>query len=174
MMKRPLLFLVLLVLLGVGVAYLAAPVFAFRAIRSAAQHKDIQALAELIDYDSVRTGLRYQVRPTSVERKPPASILADPFGAMRRALEPAITPQDDVNSYLTPEALANLTDGKPPATPVMPSGEEPKFQPPRLIYWGTDRYRFAVKDPADGTRRTVFTFKRRTWFDWSLTAIEIP
>ena len=175
MIRRPLLSLLLLGLLAAGLYWLAAPYLAFRAVRSAALHKDVQALSELVDYDAVRTGLRYQLHPTGAERTPPASVLADPLGAMRRALEPALTPQDDVNRYLTPEALANLVEGRAAtAPPPPPSDKEPPLRLPALVYWGTERYRFAVKDPADAARRTVFTFKRKAWFDWTLAAIELP
>ena len=95
---RPLTVLVLAGLALAAAVFAVAPLFAFRAVRSAAEYGDVQALGQLIDYNAVRQSLRTQLRPASAERAPPADLLRDPLGALRRAWEPA-SPQADVESW---------------------------------------------------------------------------
>jgi hypothetical protein len=101
---RPVLVTILVAAAAFCIAFAAAPLLAFRALRSAAEFGDGQALRELVDYPAVRESLRSQIRPASAEHRPPADLLHDPVGALRRALAP-VGPQADVDAYLTPEAL---------------------------------------------------------------------
>lgn len=172
--RRPGLFgvLVLTAIIVAGVAFVVAPLFAFRAVRSAAQFGDTQALAESVDFDAVRQSLRVQVRPASVEARPPTSIFRNPFEAMRRAVEP-VTPQADVDPFLSAPALAALMSGRPAdATPPEPAG---LFGGPfpRVRYWGVDRARLGVVAPSGGAEN-VFTFARRGTFDWRLVGVKLP
>lgn len=163
--SRPILTLFLAGLVIFCIAFAVAPLMAFRAIRSAAQFGDVQALNESVDFDAVRQSLRVQVRPASVERAPPTSIFRDPLGALRRAWEP-VSAQADVNPYLSAAALASLTTGRgqngvaPPPTGVF-GGPIPAVR-----YWGFERARLGVADPARPSRETVFTFQRRSLFGW--------
>lgn len=174
---RPVLALFLAGLVVFCIAFAAAPLFAFRAVRSAAQFGDTQALGESVDFDAVRQSLRVQVRPASVERAPPTSVFRDPLGALRRAWEP-VTTQADVNPYLSAAALASLTTGRGQngVAPPPPAGLEGVFGGPipRIRYWGFERARLAVADPARPSRETVFTFQRRTLFGWRLVGIRLP
>jgi hypothetical protein len=173
--SRPVLALFLIGLAVAGVVFVVAPVFAFRAVRSAAEFGDVQALGTLVDYNAVRQSLRTQIRPASAERAPPVDLLHDPIGALRRAWEPA-SPQADVNPYLTPESLAALTEGRRAPSAVKPTPGEGLFggPVPAVLFWSTDRVRLGVADPARSTRRTIFTFERKKPFTWRLVGIRLP
>lgn len=170
---RPILTLFLIGLVVFCIAFAVAPLFAFRAVRSAAQFGDTQAMAESVDFDAVRQSLRVQVRPASVERTPPTSVFRDPLGALRRAWEP-VTPQADVNPYLSASSLASLMSGRGPDGAAPPPSGLFGGPIPAVRYWGFERARLGVTDPARRGRETVFTFRRRTLFGWRLVGIRLP
>jgi len=161
----------LLAALVFAIAFAAAPWFAFRAMRSAAQNQDIQALGELVDYSAVRGGLRAQIRPTPAAQIPAPNIWQDPLGAMRRALAQPITAQPQDDNYLSPNALARMADGLPPLGPAVKQGP---YRLPRLIYWDPRRCRIGVENPNDPSKLTVLTFARVGLFDWKLVRIALP
>lgn len=163
--------LVLIAALIFAMAFVSAPWFAFRALRSAAANQDIGALGELVDYTAVRGSLRAQIRPTPMAQIPPPNIWDDPIGAMRRAIQKPLEPQVQVDNYLSPVALARMADGLPPVSGE-PRTAPPKF--PTVIYWDIARCRIAVEDPHAAARRTVFTFERRGLFQWVLVQIRLP
>lgn len=172
--SHPILTLFLVSLAILCIAFAAAPLFAFRAVRSAAQFGDVQALSGLVDYEAVRQSLRVQLRPASAERAPPRSILRDPLGAIRRAWEPA-TLQADVDPYLSAEALASLAMGRgrdAPASETQPTGVfGGPF--PAIRYWDFHRARLGVTGPAG--QETIFTFERRSGlFTWKLVGVRLP
>lgn len=172
--SRPVLTLFILALIAAGVTFVLAPVFTFRAVRSAAEFGDVQALGQLVDYNAVRQSLRTQVRPASAERAPPADILRDPLGALRRAWEP-VSPQTDVDTFLTPQALARLAQGRAPAGAKPAPGDGPFGGPlPAVKFWSTDRVRLGVTDPTQRARETIFTFERRKLFAWRLVGVRLP
>lgn len=171
---RPLLTLFVLALVAAAAVFVTAPLFTFRALRSAAEFGDVQALSQLVDYNAVRQSLRTQIRPASAERAPPADILRDPIGALKRAWEP-VSPQADVDSYLTPEALARLSEGRAPkGGPVSPADGLFGGPVPAVRFWSTDRVRLGVKDPTAPARETIFTFERRKPFTWRLVGLRLP
>jgi hypothetical protein len=64
-------FLTILILAAAAaLAFVSAPWFALRGLQSAARDGDVQALAELIDYPSVRAGLRAQATPEPPPPRP--------------------------------------------------------------------------------------------------------
>jgi hypothetical protein len=171
--RRPLAGLVALLLAVFAASFIAAPLFAFRAVRAAAQFGDVEALSRSVDFDAVRQSLRVQLRPRSAEAQAPASMLADPLAALRRVWEP-MTPQADVNAYLTAESLAALTAGRGPdgaAAPPAGAGGDPF---PRVRYWDLERARLGVSDPEVPERETLFTFERRGLFRWTLVGVRLP
>lgn len=171
MKQRPIFTLFLIGLAVAAAVFAGGPWLAFRSLRSAAQFNDLQALAEVVDYNAVRASLSAQLRPAgAAEAPPPPDILHDPIGAIRRAMQPA-PPRMDVDIYLTPSALAALTAGRGRGTPA-PKDEAMVL--PRLKYWGADRTRLAVPDPARPARETLFTFQRKGWFGWKLVGIGLP
>jgi len=174
----------LVMLCVAALGFVAAPWFAFRALKSYARDGDVQGLAELVDYKSVRASLRSQITGAPARTAEPApDILHDPIGAIKRALEPLRPAPPAVDVYVSLPALQAMTRGydmgKAPPEPPKPQGvkaviEDFTKDPPRLDYWGPNRVRFAASAPESPTRETVFTFQRRGWFQWQLVQITLP
>jgi len=137
-----------------ALAFFSAPFFALRALRAAAEAEDVGALAELVDFPAVRRSLTTQLVPARQVTAEPPSILSDPFGALRRAIEPLKPPEPVVDRYLTPAGLSALSNGQPPAHA-------------KLSYWDPHHARFRVG-------QTGLTFERRTLFGWKLTHVQLP
>jgi hypothetical protein len=156
-----------------AISFFAAPAVGFFAIRSAADAGDVAGLTRLIDFTAVRQALRPQLDGEPALRAPAPSFLDDPIGAVRRRLEqagprPAAAP--DVDSYLSPQALAALTRGEGRRANQPARGT--RSAAPRPVFWSVNRARMAVN--GDGGARTVFTFERRGPFEWKLVHIGLP
>jgi hypothetical protein len=159
--------LVLAAILIAAAGFFLAPWFALQAVRSAAESRDSEALNELIDFNAVRAGLSAQLSGAP----PPAPIdpWKHPLEAMREALAAStIAAAPGVETYLTPQALNALLNGRPPNAAVT------SHPWPMLRYWGFDRCRLAVDDPADPHRQTLLTFQRHGWYTWKLSQIRLP
>ncbi len=171
-MINPWFRLVLIVLLCALAAFCAAPWLTFRALRSAAQADDFQALGELIDYDAVRQGLR---RQAELKTAPGPDFWHDPMGAMRHAAQP-LAPQPDLDRLTAPQALTALTDGVPGKHPDNALTRLADLLPGphgRVIrYWDPSRCRIAVKT-GDG-REALFSFERKGLYSWKLVQLLPP
>jgi hypothetical protein len=168
-MRRPFMTLILVLLLAGGVVFVSAPWFAFRALRAAAQANDIQALAELVDFNAVRQNLQGQVDPEA--SAPPPDIWHDPLGAMRHALQP-LAPSKDMDAYLTPASINVLAAGQPGAHGETLLDSVPGVHGRTIQYWDPNRCRIQVTE-TDG-RKVLFSFERRGLFDWKLVQIHLP
>ncbi len=179
-------------LVAAGLFYFS-PTIAFYDIRSACKSNDIEALAKLIDFDSVRASLKTQLDagPGGVGA-PAKSALTDPVGATGDALKdigasignavnnlvnpgapkPSTIVPPDPNAFLTPQALLALTYGygkDAPKTGIEDLGKPPLAQ---IAFFSLDRTRLTVKDADRGT--TTFTFERRGLTHWVLVHIGLP
>ena len=165
-------------------AFVSAPWFAFQALKAAAQAEDVAAMADLVDFPALRKSLTTQLVPERATTPEAPSIWQDPFGAMRRALEPLAPPAPVVDGYLTAEGLSALTRGyKPGTAPTPPPPPTDAWRQlkrvamgphPSVPYWGVDRARLAVERPGESGRQTVFTFERKALFTWKLSHIQLP
>jgi hypothetical protein len=167
-MRRPILTLLLVAILAVGVVFVSAPWFAFRALRAAAQASDIQAMAELIDFNAVRENLAGQIDPESAAPAP--DLLHDPIGAVRHLFRP-MPPAKTTDSYLTPDAINMLAAGNHRG-PDSLADTFPGVHGRIIQYWDPNRCRIQVTE-VDG-RRALFSFERRGLFDWKLVQIRLP
>lgn len=138
----------------VAIVFVAAPGFALRGLQAGARDGDVHALAELIDYGAVRTGLQAEFAPARAV--PPPQLWQDPFGALSRAFEVPRAPPQDVDRFLTPSGLHALIG-------------DPKFFPP-VRHWGPNRVRFA----AGPRQETLLTFQRRGFLTWRLVQLHVP
>ena len=164
--------LILLALLVAAAIFVTAPWFAFRSLRDAAKTNDVPALANLVDYNAVRSSLSDQLSGRPVDEAPAPDVWHDPIGALKHALtpEPATPPQ--VEAYVTPKGLYDLTEGRSPTAPAPAGKAHDPF--PSIAYWGPDRCRIVVSAPAAKSRHTEFTFQRKGIFTWKLTRIVLP
>ena len=168
------------VVLASVLIFFAAPAVAFFAIRSAAETSDVAGLTRLIDYPAVRQSLRPQLDGNPAASAPAPTFLEDPIGAVRRQIEQATAPRTpDVDSYLTPAALAALTRGEGRSASQYVDGGLPSPDNtntggpmPKPVYWSINRARLSVAD--EGGSETVFTFERKGPFEWMLVHIGLP
>lgn len=179
-------------LVAAGLFYFS-PSIAFYDIRSACKSNDVEALAKLIDFDSVRASLKAQLDagPGGVGA-PAKDALNDPLGATGDALKdignsignavnnlvnpnapkPSSIVPPDPNAFLSPQALLALTYGygkDAPRTTADDLGKPPLAQ---IAFFSLDRTRLTVTDPDHGT--TTFTFERRGLTKWVLVHIGLP
>ena len=175
------LFVMLLVV--AALAFIAAPWFAFRALRADSRDGDVQGVAELVDYTAVRADLKNQLggNPGGA---PAPSVWNDPVGAFRHIIAPLGPSSPAVERYVSMEGLHALTrgyaPGHAPPEPPPPQTLTDRLthmlggRQPALLYWGPNRARFGLGPPEAPTRATVFTFQRRTWFGWKLVGVRLP
>ena len=176
--------IVVLLILG-ALVFLAAPWFAFRALKADSRDGDVQGVAELVDYNAVRADLKGQLGDNPAAANAPApSVWTDPLGALRHAMAPLTPPPPAVERYVSMDGLHALTrgyePGRAPAEPPPPHAVFDQIKAifaerqPALRYWGPNRARFGMTAAEAPARETVFTFQRRTWFGWKLVAIHLP
>jgi hypothetical protein len=166
--------LIMLAVIGAVVAFFAAPAVAFFGIRSAAEANDVAGLSRLIDFAAVRQSLRPQMSGNPAATAPAPSFMEDPIGAVRREIEARTAPAGpDVDTYLTPAAIAALTKGQGRYAAQPGNGEPQGTGPlPTPVYWGMNRARMSVAD--EGGSETIFTFERKGLFEWKLVHIGLP
>ena len=171
-LTRAIFRLIVVAIVGTALVFVAAPFFAFRAVKAAARDGDAHALAQLVDYPAVRQGLRPQVAAIPVTAPAPPDIWTDPIGAVRRAIEPLTPAPPAVEPYLSASGLYDLTRGFAPGK--APAEARSSF--PRLRYWDPNRARFAAapRGANAGEQAVVFTFERRELFTWKLVQIHLP
>ncbi len=151
-----------------ALAFLAAPGMTFRAVKAAARDQDTQALLELVDYTALRLALHETLGPEPAPAPTP-SILQDPIGAMRRAIEPSRPTAARVEMYLTAPGLYALTCGRAPVSAIGPESCKSTLG---LRYWDPNRARISVR--AEGGAPVIFTFQRKSAFGWRLVHIAPP
>ncbi|MFT4077662.1 MAG: DUF2939 domain-containing protein [Asticcacaulis sp.] len=186
--------ILLLVIVAAAGLFYAAPIISFYDVRSACRSQDIESLAKLIDFTSVRTSLKTQLDAGDEGVAAPApSALNDPVGATGNAIKgvadsvgkafndlvnPNATktppkPVIDVNTYLTPKALLGLTYGAAKdANTFELSKFEGKPPAPKTAFFSLERARLTVTDDTHGT--TTFTFERHGLTHWQLVHIGLP
>ena len=152
-----------------ALAFVTAPLFAFRALKAAAHGGEVDQFDQRPGVLRLRRRLTTQLVPARQVTAEPPSILSDPFGALRRAIEPLKPPEPVVDGYLTPAGLAALSRSDRPGAP--PAAKAAR---PRLRYWDVDRARIAVARSDQAATQTVFTWKRTALFTWKLVHIQLP
>ena len=194
-MSRLLSILILLVVVGGGALFYAAPMISFYDIRSACKSQDVESLAKLINFDSVRTSLKAQIDAGDAGiAAPPPSALNDPVGAtgdafskvaksVGKAFDELVNPNSgpktppppviDANSFLTPKAILSLTYGAGKdaykTDPATFTGKPPM---PKIAFFSLEHARLTVADAEHGT--TTFTFERKGITHWELVHIGLP
>ena len=179
-MKRLFTILVVVGLIGFGISFLAAPWMSFRALRAASAANDVAGIQEVVDYNAVRSSLRTQLGedPPNV---PPPSLWQDPIGALRGAIGQPIRPAGpDIDSYLTPQALAQLSNAaankgeKPAGAPFRTGDLLPGLRGSKINFWDPTRTRISTLADGDPTKEVIFTFERRSLLHWKLVHIRLP
>jgi hypothetical protein len=185
--------IIAIVLAAIG--FLTGPMWSFYDLRASAESEDIQSLSKLVDFDSVRAGLKTQIEAGKDGVEAPApSVVADPAGAAGNLIKkgadavskafndminppakPAVAapPPPDPDAYLKPRALLALSYGagrNAPRTDPKSFVEKPPV--PKVTFWSLDRVRLSIK--AKGEGKTIFTYERKGIFKWQLVHIGLP
>lgn len=185
-------FLAIVLVGGAGLFY-ASPLIAFYDVRSSARAEDVEALAKLINFTSVRSSLKSQLEAGDEGvSAPPPSAIDDPAGAAGKAVKDVadsigkawdglvnpkaakapVKPPVDVESYLKPRALLALTYGAGKDAPTFDTAAVAKPPMPGIAFFSLDRSRLTVKDAERGT--TIFTFERKGMMSWEMTHVGLP
>lgn len=193
-MGRVLSILVIVILLGAAGLFYASPIIAFYDVRSSAKTEDVETLAKLVNFNSVRTGLKAQLEAgDGGVSAPPPSAIDDPAGAAGKTIKDVaysigkawdgfVNPNApkvpvkkpvDIESYLKPRSILALTYGAGKDAPdVDPATYDGKPPAPKVDFFSLDRSRLTVKDAERGT--TTFTFERKGLMSWEMTHIALP
>jgi hypothetical protein len=184
-------FLAIVLVGGAGLFY-ASPMIAFYDVRSSARAEDIEALAKLINFTSVRTSLKAQLEAgEGGVAAPPPSAIDDPAGAAGKAVKDVansigkawdglvnpnapkvpVKKSIDIESYLKPRAILALTYGAGRDAPTYDTAAV-KPPMPSVEFFSLDRTRLTVKDAERGT--TIFTFERKGLMSWEMTHVGLP
>lgn len=184
-------FLAIVLVGGAGLFY-ASPLIAFYDVRSSARAEDVEALAKLINFTSLRTSLKSQLEAGDKGvSAPPPSAIDDPAGAAGKAIKDAadslgkawngiVNPNApkapvrkpiDIETYLKPRSILALTYG---AGKDAPDYDTAGIKPPapQIAFFSLDRSRLTVKDETRGT--TIFTFERKGLMSWEMTHVGLP
>jgi hypothetical protein len=168
----------LCVVAGLLAAYVAAaPYITVHQMKSAAQRRDGEALAEHIEFPSVRQSLKDQLNASFLKQMANDKKMADnPFAALGAAFAGVMIDRI-VDAYVTPAGLAQLMAGEKPQIESTPHGEAPDDTRRDLLvnasmsYESLDKFVVRIAN-ADGQEGRLVL--RRRGFGWKLTDIIAP
>ncbi|MBL1376584.1 DUF2939 domain-containing protein [Zobellella iuensis] len=168
--------------LGYGVA---APWITVYQIREAADNRDGRALAEHVEFDSVRQSLKDQLNARML-RELGDDIRQNPLAALGAAFANVVV-DGLVDTYVTPAGIEQLMRGETPA-PGIPRSEPPPagngndtgkpgperrkpFSDAAMGYRSLNHFVVTMTD--DSGKQAEFILSRRG-LGWKLTAIVLP
>ncbi|WP_298719455.1 DUF2939 domain-containing protein [uncultured Oceanisphaera sp.] len=187
-MRKTKYVLLLLILYAVGYVAAAPWLTAYR-ISDAVDQRDSVALAERVEFDSVRLSLKQQLN-SRVLRELGADNKQNPFAALGASLA-NIMVDGLLDTYMTPAGIERLMRGETPAPgipesrPLPPSNTngngsdsgKPQAERKKLFsdaHMGyRSLHRFVVTVTDDEGKQADFVLSRRG-LDWKLTAIVLP
>lgn len=174
--------LLLAVLIALAGYVVAGPYLTVRAIKDAVREQDAGALAEQVDFPSLRASLKAQLLDAMV-REAGEDVQANPFGAFALTVATGLV-NGTVDAMVTPIGLAGVMQGRKlwvdardsfrrPATdaqgtPVAPP--EP-LRDARYRYESLSRFTATVED--ESGKPVVFVL-RRDGVQWKLADIRLP
>jgi len=165
------LFFTLVLLLGGYIAL--APFLVEKDIGMALEQYDAAMLAENVDYPALKQNLTEQFRVRMKESAP--SISRNPLGALAYGLAGGLI-EEMVESYMTPEGIAQLIRGEAPLSGGSGSQNSQKqgeelFAGARHTYDSHNKFSIWVPTEQQQEVRVVLTRKDLTW---KLTNIILP
>lgn len=159
--------------------FIAAPWITVHQIRTAAQSRDAQALAEYVDFESVRASLKEQMNALVLHKMAgDGSQALNPLAALVAPLAGAVVDKM-VDAYVTPSGMAQLMAGREPrgaapsAANPSPEAQDASRKPlagAEMGYRGMSR--FVITTHANHGD-TQFVLGRRG-LGWKLTEIILP
>lgn len=161
-MKKWLIALAVLVMAAVGGWYWASPWWTVQSMKDAAEARDVNALSRNVDYDSLRTSLKAQLRARMQSGGRDEGLLGTLVagGIADRLVDIALTP-DGMRVIFAAAPLA--------AEPTQRGTVRLKASDMVMRRDGVDRFRLVRKDGKGGA--LIFRLRGATWM---LTDIELP
>lgn len=177
-------------IIGVGIALIVASVFgspywAVSQIKSAAKHNDAKALAEYIDFLSVKESLKSQINGMLVKevaKKDQANGLEAFGAAMATAF---VGPM--IDAFVTPETLTLMMQGKSVQFGEAPteqtserqgndaqSAEDDSRVNVEMGYESYSRFNIQVSDKTEPNKKVSFTLKREGLWSWKVATLTMP
>ena len=169
-------------ILGVGGYLVATPWISINQFREAIEAKDLPGIERHVDFPSLRTSLKDQLKAKLSEEITRQSG-GDPWvnfgmGAFGYALAQPII-DAAVEAYISPAGLKTLMAGSPPESntaglqpPQLP--ESSKGDPSVVMAYKTPNL-FVVSASDGGKGQAVrFNFERRDLVNWKLASVSLP
>lgn len=170
-------------ILGAGGYLYATPWISINQFREAIQAKDLPGIERHVDFPSLRTSLKDQLKAKlseEITRQSGGNPLVNGMGAFGYALaEPMINAA--VDAYISPAGLKTLMAGSPPEGMGADAGPQAPQLPDTssndasvsMAYKTPNLFVVAASDSSNG--QTVrFNFERRELVSWKLTSLTLP
>jgi hypothetical protein len=153
-------------------------------IKKAAQQNDKDRLRDLIDFDSVKTGLKEDIK-AQIVASTTESVKDNPFAALGVALASMVV-DPLVDSIVSPAGITRLVEdgrigpqpGDPASPPSSKAAEKPAMGDGMKIQYSYDdfsRYRVRIRQPGmESDQALTLTLRREGLFSWKLTRVSIP
>ncbi len=175
-------------IIGVGIALIVAsvlgsPYWAVSQIKSAAKHNDAKALAEYIDFPSVKDSLKSQINGMLVKEVAKKGQ-SDGLEALGAAMATAfVGPM--IDAFVTPETLTLMMQGKSVKLGETPaqqqadtsseySSTEDDSTNVEMGYESYSRFNIQVSDKAEPNKKVSFTLKREGLWSWKVATLTMP
>jgi len=181
----------LLAALVIG-GYLVSPILALHGLTAAAKAGDKAGLESAVDFPAVRESLKVQLKANMTRKLEEDPKLRDnPFAAFGQMLLAGVVDKA-VETYATPDAIANMVatteppkgiranDGAPDAAQPQPQSEaaKPKAKSKVEVRYGYEdlnHFRATYRDGKDSSQPPFgLLMERRGLFKWKLVKIELP
>ncbi len=149
------------------------PHLAVKRLQEAAEAGDREALAELVDFPSVRASVKEEVRSAMAEQIDKQGD--NPFARFGAALAGMMV-DPLVDSFVTPGGIAAAVRGERPS--VGKEGRERAEKAARDVevtrgYEGVDTFVLHFRDKDDGKERMALVMRREGLAEWKLSAIRL-
>lgn len=169
---------------GLGHYSYVSPVTTLENIKKAAQQNDKDRLRDLIDFDSVKTGLKEDIK-AQLMASGAESLKDNPFAALGVALASMIV-DPLVESIVSPAGITRLVENGQVGSRKMDAGiatlSEPAEKPTAAegvtVQYGYDdfsHYRVRMHYPRMSSGQSLtLTLRREGLFSWKLARVSIP
>jgi hypothetical protein len=177
-------YLIIAAIAIVVACYGYSPYQTVHAMKTAGENRDGEALAEHIDFPSVRQSLKEQVN-VKLEKMVNDDSAENPIGALGAALGGMLVDKL-VDAYVTPAGLIQMMKGDTPEDVVADGitsdvtgrdgttqNKQKPFQNASYSYESLNTFAATVKDDKSGDEIS-FILTRSGFANWKLTEIQLP
>lgn len=181
-MMKKLLTLLLLVVFAVVGWFFASPYWTLYQLKSAAQAQDIDTMVTYVDFDSVRSDLKEQLKTELTKEFDPAGQtgfealgVAIAMAAVDGLVEKMITPST-IKTVLEGKNLADNLTTSQTASNAQDAQNTPTYTQPNwqfdTNYQNINQFAVNVKNPEQKDAQVILT--RDGLFSWKVSKIKLP